>query len=489
MDARLAKLERIRARGEDPYPPRYQRTHTAAQALELFQELEAARQQDPELPSPTISVAGRLVSSRSMGKASFAHILDGSGKLQLYLRIDRLGEDKYRNLDDFDLGDFIGATGKLFRTRSGEITLEVDSFSMLAKALHPLPEKWHGLVDTEKRYRQRYLDLISNEEVRRVFQVRSGVISSIRRFLDQRGFMEVETPVLQPMYGGAFARPFVTHHHSLDQRMYLRIATELYLKRLVIGGFERVYEIGKDFRNEGLSIKHNPEFTVLEAYQAYGDYQEMMTLTEDLVSNAALEVLGTTGLTFQGHEVDLAPPWQRLPLAQSLRDYADLDLTRYPDAESLADVLVARGVAADEALGWGKLVDLAISTWVEPKLIQPTFLIDYPLELSPLAKRKPDDPSLVERFEPFIAGMEMGNAFSELNDPLDQRARFEEQVQARAAGDDEAQPMDLDFLLALEHGMPPTGGLGLGIDRLVMLLTDKSSIREVILFPQLRTIE
>ena len=489
MDARLAKLQRIRARSQDPYPPRYRRTHTASQALAQFGATEEAGVQDPDLAPSTVSVAGRLVANRAMGKATFAHIQDGSGRLQLYFRIDRLGEEKYRSYEDFDLGDFIGATGRLFRTRTGELTVEVEDFVILAKALHPLPEKWHGLVDTEKRYRQRYLDLIANEEARRVFAIRSRIISCVRRFLDQRGFMEVETPVLQPVYGGAFARPFVTHHHSLDQRMYLRIATELYLKRLVIGGFERVYEIGKDFRNEGLSTKHNPEFTVLEAYQAYGDYNDMMSLTEEMVCSTAQEVLGATRITFQGSQIDLTPPWRRLPLAQSLQEYASLDLASYPDARTLAEVLRERGLSADPSIGWGKLVDLAISAWVEPRLIQPTFLIDYPLELSPLAKRKPEDPSLVERFEPILGGMEMGNAFTELNDPLDQRERFEEQVQARAAGDEEAQPMDTDFLLALEHGMPPTGGLGLGIDRLVMLLTDQSSIREVILFPQLRNVE
>ena len=477
MDARLAKLERIRARSQDPYPPRYQRTHTTVQALGQYRELEAARANDPDLPSPTISVAGRLVGSRAMGKATFAHIQDGWGRLQLHFRIDRLGEDRYRSYDDFDLGDFVGAKGTLFRTRTGEITLEVEDFVMLAKALRPLPEKWHGLVDLEKRYRQRYLDLVSNEEVRRVFVFRSRLISSMRRFLEQRDFLEVETPILQPIYGGAFARPFLTHHHSLDQRMYLRIATELYLKRLVIGGFERVYEIGKDFRNEGLSTKHNPEFTALEAYQAYADYNDMMALAEDLVSTAAREVLGTAQITFQGQDIQLDPPWQRLTVREALREYANLDVLAHPDPEDLVEALRQKGLEGDASMGWGKLVDLAISTWVEPRLVQPTFLTDYPLELSPLAKQKPEDPGLVERFEPFIGGMELGNAFTELNDPLDQRDRFEQQARARAAGDEEAQPMDLDFLAALEHGMPPTGGLGLGIDRLVMLFTDNTSIR------------
>ncbi|MDP2727902.1 MAG: lysine--tRNA ligase, partial [Dehalococcoidia bacterium] len=394
MEARLAKLERIRARSQDPYPPRYKRTHTTAQALSLFQELEEAREKTPDLPSPVISVAGRLVSSRGMGKATFAHIQDGYGRLQLYLRIDRLGEEKYRYYDDFDLGDFIGATGSLFRTRAGEVTLEVADFVILAKSLRPLPEKWHGLVDVEKRYRQRYLDLIANEGVRRVFQVRSRLISSIRRFLDQRGFLEVETPVLQPLYGGAFARPFVTHHHSLDQRMYLRIATELYLKRLIVGGLERVYELGKDFRNEGLSTKHNPEFTVLEAYQSYADYNDIMAMTEEMVSTAAQEVLGSARITFQGQEIDLTPPWRRLTVSEALVEYAGLDLAAYQDPHALAELLTEKGLPAVASLGWGNLLDLAISDWVEPKLVQPTFLMDYPLELSPLAKRKPENPSL-----------------------------------------------------------------------------------------------
>lgn len=489
MDPRLAKLESIRARGQDPYPPRYRRTHTTSQALELFRELEASGKETQDVASPIISVAGRLVSSRAMGKAAFAHFQDGWGRLQLYLRIDRLGENKYRSYEEFDIGDFIGATGTLFRTRAGEVTLEVSDFVMLAKSLHPLPEKWHGLVDTEKRYRQRYLDLIANEEVRRIFQVRSRLISSIRRFLEQRDFLEVETPVLQPVYGGAFARPFETHHYTLDQRMYLRIATELYLKRLVIGGFERVFEIGKDFRNEGLSTRHNPEFTALEVYQAYADYEDVMAMTEEMLSTAAREVLGTTCITFQGQEIDLTPPWQRLTVAEAARQHAGLDLLEHRDPKDLADILGRRGLPADASMGWGKLVDLAISAWVEPKLVQPTFMTDYPLELSPLAKKKAEDPTLVERFEPFIGGMELGNAFTELNDPLDQRERFLQQALARESGDEEAQPMDADFINALEHGMPPTGGLGLGIDRLVMLFTDNTSIREVILFPQLRSVE
>lgn len=489
MDPRLAKLERIRARSQDPYPPRYHRTHSSTQAVEYFRDLEAARKSAPDLPSSTLSLAGRLVSNRAMGKATFAHLQDGWGRLQLYLRIDRLGEEKYRYYEDFDLGDFIGATGKLFRTRTGEVTLEVEDFAMLAKSLHPLPEKWHGLVDVEKRYRQRYLDLIANQEVQNIFLVRSRLISSIRRFLDRRDFLEVETPALQPIYGGAFARPFVTHHHSLDQRMYLRIATELYLKRLVIGGLERVYEIGKNFRNEGLSTKHNPEFTALEAYQAYADYNDMMAMTEEMLSTAAQEVLGATRVAFQGQEIDLTPPWRRLTVGEALQEHACLDLGAYRDPHSLAEALRQKGLHAEASTGWGKLVDLAISTWVEPRLIQPTFMTDFPLELSPLAKQKPENPNLVERFEPFIAGMELGNAFTELNDPQEQRYRFQQQALAQEAGDEEAQPMDLDFLTALEHGMPPTGGLGLGIDRLVMLFTNNTSIREVILFPQLRGTE
>ena len=423
-----------------------------------------------------------------MGRATFAHIADGSGRIQIYLRQDVLGPEGYDLFrQEFDIGDFIGVTGHLFRTRTGEITLQVKAFTMLAKSLHPLPEKWHGLRDVEIRYRQRYLDLIANEEVRQLFITRTRVVTAMRRFLDGRGFIEVETPILQPLYGGATARPFETYHHALEQKLYLRISDELYLKRLIIGGYERVYEIGKDFRNEGISTKHNPEFTMMECYQAYADYHDMMALTEEMIASIAQEVLGTTRITYQGHEINLTPPWRRIPLRQAILDEAGIDIEAHPSLESLRQAIAERGLRVDSKPTWGKQVDELFSEYVEPGLIQPTFIFDYPVELSPLAKKKPDAPHLVERFEPFIGGLEMGNAFSELNDPLDQRARFIELAKGREMGDEEVHPIDEDFVTALMYGMPPTGGLGIGVDRLVMLLTDKASIREVILFPQLRT--
>jgi len=478
---RYMKLERIRERGIDPYPPRVQRSQTTAEAIREFETGEPQRE---------ISLVGRLRSIRVMGKSTFAHIEDGSGRIQIYLRQDTLGEEAYEFFkQDFDIGDFIGVTGDLFRTRTGEVTLHVGDFKMLAKSLHPLPEKWHGLKDVETRYRQRYLDFIANEEVRQIFVIRARIVSALRRFLDERGFLEVETPVLQPIYGGAAARPFVTHHNILDQDLYLRISDELYLKRLIIGGYERVYEIGKDFRNEGVSHKHNPEFTQLEFYQAYADYNDVMEMAEQMISNAAQEVLGTTRLTYQGNEIDLAPPWPRRSLRQAIKEESSIDYEDYPDAQSLYQAIRAIGGDVEPEATRGKLIDVLLSNYVEPRLIQPTFLVDYPLELSPLAKRKPGSSETVERFEGFAGGMELCNAFSELNDPLDQEERFLAHGRAYEAGDEEAHPMDEAFLAALSYGMPPTGGFGMGIDRLIMLLTDQASIREVILFPHMRTKE
>ena len=476
---RYLKLERIKARGIDPYPPRVRRTHTAAEAISEFEAGKSAGE---------ISLAGRLMSVRVMGKSTFAHIEDGSGRIQIYLRQDSLGEEAYEFFKrDFDIGDFIGVTGELFRTRTGEITLHVNDFRMLAKSLHPLPEKWHGLKDVETRYRQRYLDLIANKEVREIFVIRARIVTALRRFLDERGFLEVETPVLQPIYGGAAARPFVTYHNVLDQELYLRISDELYLKRLIIGGYERVYEIGKDFRNEGVSHKHNPEFTQLEFYQAYADYNDVMEMAEEMISYVAQEVLGTTRITYQGSEIDLSPPWRRLSLREAIKEESGIDYEEYPDAQSLYQAIKAIGGDVEPKENRGKLIDTLLSNYVEPKLIQPTFLIDYPVEISPLAKRKPGHPDTVERFEGFVGGMEICNAFTELNDPLDQKERFLAQRRAYAAGDQEAHQMDTDWLTALSYGMPPTGGFGMGIDRLTMLLTDQVSIREVILFPHLRT--
>ncbi len=479
VEQRIKKLKELRASGINPYPYCYDRTHVASDLVEGFELLEGTE----------VRIAGRLVSSRIMGKASFAHLLDQSGRIQIYVKRDLVGDDQYSLFKSLDTGDFLGVTGKPFRTRTGEITVEVDEVVLLAKALRGLPEKWHGLTDVEKRYRQRYLDLISSEEVRRVFRVRSRMIDAIRRYLVERDFLEVETPVLQPIHGGAAARPFMTHHHALDRDLYLRIALELYLKRCVIGGFERVFEIGRNFRNEGISTRHNPEFTMMELYQAYADYGNIMDLVEQMLSCVAEQVLGTHKIEFGGNSIDLRPPWPRVKMRDAVRIESGIDYEDYPTAETLLDAMRGIGMRPDPGSSRAKLIDILLSTYVEPKLIQPSFLVDYPIEMSPLAKRKRDDPTVVERFEAFVGGIEIANAFSELNDPLEQRERFVQQLAERAAGDEEAQPMDDDFLLALEHGMPPTGGLGVGIDRLVMLFTGNASIREVILFPQLRTRE
>lgn len=478
---RLEKVARLRAQGIDPYPSRSRRTHTNAQAVQAFLEREGRDE------AVEAVVAGRLTAVRTMGKVTFADLQDGTGRLQLFLRYDDLGEERYRFFQEmFDLGDFLEAEGTMMRTRTGEVSLRVRDFRMLAKAIYPPPSRWHGLKDVETRYRRRYLDLMMNPEVREVFRTRAALIQAIRAFLDAHGFVEVETPILQPIYGGASARPFVTYHNELKQTLYLRISFELYLKRLLVGMFERVYEIGRDFRNEGVSFKHNPEFTQMECYMAYVDYQDMMRLTEELVAFVADRVLGRRTLTYQGHEIDLSPPWRRIPLREAVLEFAGIDIDQHPTRESLAAAMAARGLEVDPRARRGKLIDDLISKFVEPNLIQPTFVYDYPREISPLAKARPGDPDTVERFEGFIGGMEICNAFTELNDPLDQEQRFLEQGRAREAGDEEAHPMDEDYLDAMRYGMPPNGGLGLGIDRLTMLFTDRRSIREVILFPHLR---
>lgn len=477
-EQRLDSLSRIRARGIDPYPHSYHPSHTVREAITLFEQ-QGASSQD-------ISLAGRIMSKRSIGKMSFLDIRDSSGKIQLSLRYDLLGRERYEFLQDIDIGDIIGARGKLFRTKAGELTLGVSDFAMLCKSLRPLPEKWHGLADVEKRYRQRYLDLISNEESKSIFILRSKIITAVRSFLDKQGFMEVETPVLQPHAGGALARPFVTHHHALDEDLYLRIALELHLKRLVVGGFDKVYEMGRTFRNEGISVRHNPEFTLLECYQAYSDYNDMMKLVEEMFSNIAQEVLGNTKLACNGKTIDFGLPWQKLYLREAIKNYCGIDFEDYPDAASLRTRMAELNMDVDPTKGRGRLIEELISTFVEPNLIQPTFLLDYPVEMSPLAKRKRGDDQLAERFEGFVYGMEVANAFTELNDPLEQRERFRQQLKERVA-DEEVEIADEDFLQALEYGMPPTGGLGIGIDRLVMLLTGQQSVREVILFPQLKT--
>jgi len=484
---RQEKLGRIRARGVDPYPPRYRRTHTSREATEAFLQWE---KDGAEGSPPTVTVAGRMTALRDMGKATFVDLRDGDGKLQVYLKSDTLGEKAYAGLRDLDLGDFLGVRGPLFRTRSSEITVEEAEYTLLSKSLQPLPEKWHGLVDTETRYRQRYLDLVANEEVRQLFSLRSAIIDAIRRFMVGRGFMEVETPVFMPEAGGAAANPFVTHHEALDSDLYLRIAMELHLKRLIVGGYDRVFEIGRVFRNEGISTRHNPEFTMMESYEAYVDYNDVATMVEELVSWVAQETLGTTQVPHEEGLIELAPPWRRLTVHDALKEYAQVDLEDYRrDEAGLRALVKSKGIEAAPEAGWAKLVDELLSACVEPKLIQPTFLMDYPAALSPLAKRKADNPDLVERFEPFAIGLELGNAYSELNDPLDQRQRLQEQARRKTAGEREVEMLDEDFLLALEHGMPPCGGLGIGIDRLVMVLSGRRSIREVILFPQLRSRE
>ncbi len=475
---RLQKTQRLRERGINPYPSRATRTHTARQAIDAFTRDETLQ---------AIKLVGRLVALRDMGKLSFAHIQDGSAKIQLMFRKDVVGADNYASLlKDFDLGDFIGAEGDVVRTKTGEITLQVTRFELLAKTLSPLPEKWHGLKDIETRYRQRYLDLLSNEQAREIFVKRSKIVTAMRKYLDEHGFLEVETPVLQPLYGGGAAEPFITHHNKLDQDMYLRIADELYLKRLLVGGCERVYEISKDFRNEGVDFKHNPEFTMMECYQAYGDYTTMMTLVEELYAACALAANGTLQITYQGHPIDLTPPWPRATMRDLILKTSGVDIYADTDLPALRQRIAALSLKVQAQPTWGKQVDELFSAFAEPTLIQPTFVMDYPEEISPFAKKKPENPRIVERFEAFTLNMELGNAFTELNDPLDQYARFMEQAEQRNAGDKEAHPIDLDFVEAMMHGMPPTGGLGIGVDRMTMLLTDQSSIREVILFPQLR---
>ncbi len=478
---RRAKADAFRAGGVDPFPTRFDGRVPIADVRVAHESLEPGAEGDDP-----VRVAGRVTARRGQGKVSFLDLEDRDGRIQLWASVDRLGEDGMRLLREVDLGDFVGVTGPVARTRRGELSIAVTGATLLAKSLRPPPDKHAGLKDPELRFRQRYLDLL-DPDVRRSFVVRSRAIAAIRRFLDDRGFIEVETPILQPVYGGAAARPFVTHHNALGRDLYLRIAPELYLKRCLVGGLEKVYELGKDFRNEGVSFKHNPEFTMVETYEAYVDYRHVMEMLEQMVAAAALAAVGTTTVTWRGHTVDLAPPWRRVPLRDALREASGIDFGEHPDAAALRAAMRGRGYEAGDDETWGKLVDGLLTQALEPTLIQPTILHDYPLELSPFAKRSAGNPDLVERFEAFAGGMEIANAFSELNDPDDQRERFRMAQADREAGDDEAQPMDEDFLAALEHGMPPTGGLGLGVDRLVMMLTDRDTIREVILFPAMRS--
>ena len=485
LESRRAKLERIRLRGVDPYPPRFERSCTAAEAVESFEAAEAAGE---AAGTETLSVAGRIASMRVMGRAAFLDLRDSSGVLQAMLRQNVLG-DEYGLLQDLDLGDFLGVTGSMMRTRTGQATIEAQSLSILAKGMRPLPEKWHGLRDVETRYRQRYLDLIANPEIADTFVQRSRIISGIRRFLDGRGFVEVDTPILVPIPAGAHARPFVTHHNALDEQLYLRIATELYLKRLIVGGLDKVYEIGRVFRNEGIDQDHNPEFTLLESYEAYADYNTVMEMVESMVSALAQDIHGSSAVPMGDEVIDFTPPWPRLSLREELRRHSGIDIEDFPDSESLTRVCLDLGLQPGPREARGRLIDKMLSVYVEPNLVQPSFLMDYPEDMSPLAKGHPETPGYVERFEAFAAGMEIANSYTELNDPAVQRARFAAQEHQRDAyGNEEADRTDEDFLTALEYGMPPTGGLGIGIDRLVMLLTGQSTIRDVLLFPQMRSL-
>ncbi|MCE2404872.1 MAG: lysine--tRNA ligase [Dehalococcoidia bacterium] len=487
LRSRRQKLERLRQLGVDPYPPRYRRSRSAAEAVALFEDTE--RSDGAEARTDPVSVAGRIMSLRGMGKATFLDLRDGSGRVQAHLRRDIL-EEQYGLVRELDLGDFLGVTGPVFRTRRGEVTVEATSLTLLSKSLRPMPEKWHGLRDTEQRYRQRYLDLVSNPEVGAVFQRRSRIISAIRAFLDGRGFTEVDTPVLVPVAAGALARPFATHHHSLDMDLYLRIATELYLKRLIVGGFDKVYELGRVFRNEGMDQDHNPEFTMLESYEAYADYNDVMSMVEEMVSTAATAALGTTRVEVDGVAIEFAPPWERVSLKEEVRRRTGVDIEECPTTSTLGPRLKELGVEVRAHESWGRMVDKLLSSRVEPHLVQPTFLMDYPEEMSPLAKPKPGAPGYVERFEAFAGGMEIANSYTELNDPDLQRQRFLDQEEMRLQyKDEEVDRLDEDFLLSLEYGMPPTGGLGVGIDRLVMLLTGQPTIRDALLFPQMRRVE
>jgi lysyl-tRNA synthetase, class II len=488
---RLEKAERLRQAGRDPYPPRFTgRTHTIAQALAEFDQFKKDEHADPPITGKPLGVAGRIYNKRDK-KVIFADLYEEGVKIQIYLKDSHLDggpADLELFKETIDLGDIVGVVGVPFVTRTGEKTLEVHRWTILAKAINVPPDKHEGLKDIEIRYRQRYADLLGNPEIRDVFTKRSGIVRAMRQYLDGQGFIEVETPVMQPLYGGASARPFVTFYNALEQEFYLRIADELYLKRLLVGGFSKVYEISKDFRNEGIDYRHSPEFTMMECYQAFADYNDIMKLVEEMIPYIAQQVLGTTKIKTRGYEVELAGPWPRIKLRDAILEQTGLDYEAFPEQADLYREVTKRGIEVAPDTVWPKLVDELLKTRVVPTLIQPTFLYDYPQKLSPLAKRKPGEPNTVERFQPFIAGLECGNAFSELNDPMDQRERFLEQARDKAAGDDEAMQFDEDFINALMYGMPPTGGLGIGIDRLVMLLLDQPTIRDVILFPAMRNL-
>ena len=478
---RLRQIEELRAMGVEPYPYEYKRTHNSSETLKLCEKLKPEESDEKH----SISLAGRLVTLRTHGKLNFADLQDFYGKIQLYIQTEKLGEKDLLVFKKLSAGDIVGVKGNPCRTKTGQESVLVTSIEILAKALRPLPEKWHGLEDPELRYRMRYVDLISNPQVKEVFLKRSKILRAMRDYLEDKGFIEVETPMMQPIPGGAVARPFETFHNELGMNMFMRIAPELYLKRLSVGGFEKIFEINRNFRNEGIDLTHNPEFTMLELYQAFVDYEDIMSLTEEVMAHAAKEVLGTTKITYQGLEVDLKPPFKRLSMVQAIKEFCGIDVEKMKESE-LLDYLKKNKVEPKTDKRWGALVERIFSEVAQPKIVQPTFVIDYPVEVSYLVKKKRGNPKFTERFELFILGNEYGNAYSELTDPVEQRKRFEDQLKMREGGDVEAQAFDEDFLRALEHGMPPTGGLGIGIDRFVMLLTDSASIRDVIFFPTLR---
>lgn len=478
MKVRIDKMEMLREKGVNPFGQRFERTHHAKDVLEQQEALIASGEE--------VVVAGRLMAKRGQGKAGFANVQDVTGQIQLYSRLDVAGEDNHWFFKKADIGDIVGVRGVVFITEKGETTISVREFTPLTKSLRPLPEKYHGLTDVELRYRQRYVDMIMNQEVQNTFIMRSKIIRFVREYLDNQGFLEVETPVLHNLAGGATARPFITYHNALDMQLYMRIALELHLKRLIVGGLEKVYELGRVFRNEGIDTRHNPEFTLMEVYQAFADYNDMMDLTENLFKYVAEKVLGTTMITYGEHQVDLGSKWTRITMNDVVKQYADIDFSTFATDEEARAAARSIGVKVEEDMTKGQVLAEVFDDKVEENLIQPTFVIDYPIEISPLSRRKDGHPDLTDRFELFIVGREHANAFSELNDPIDQKERFEKQLEAKEKGDEEAHPMDEDFIVALEHGLPPTGGLGIGIDRMCMLLTNAASIRDVILFPTLK---
>ncbi|KLV30068.1 lysine--tRNA ligase [Priestia megaterium] len=480
---RREKMSNLRDQGIDPFGQRFERTHTSQQLISEYDELTKEQLEENEVP---VSLAGRIMTKRGKGKAGFAHVQDLTGQIQLYVRKDAIGEEQYEIFSSVDIGDLVGVEGVLFKTKVGELSIKVKDFTLLTKALRPLPDKYHGLKDIEQRYRQRYLDLITNPESKQTFISRSRIIQSMRRYLDNHGYLEVETPMMHSIAGGAAARPFVTHHNALDMELYMRIAIELHLKRLIVGGLEKVYEIGRVFRNEGVSTRHNPEFTMIELYEAYADYKDIMALTENLIAHIAQEVLGTTKIQYGDQEVDLTPEWTRLHMVDAIKQYTGVDFWGETSVEEARALAKEHGVEITEHMQYGHIVNEFFEQKVEVQLIQPTFIYGHPVEISPLAKKNAEDPRFTDRFELFIVAREHANAFTELNDPIDQRERFEAQLKEKEQGNDEAHEMDDDFIEALEYGMPPTGGLGIGIDRLVMLLTNAPSIRDVLLFPHMR---